>query len=89
MFVDEMYGVIVRFGIEDIGDVVLLVECNVFGFVFGDWDIVYFVEESVQFFWFWVGEFDKFEVIGVGWVVGCDLCGWGVVWEWFYLGFFF
>ncbi|EGE60007.1 hypothetical protein RHECNPAF_1740012 [Rhizobium etli CNPAF512] len=72
---DEAGGVTAGFGIDDIVDVALAPDSDVFRLVPGDGSIAHACEELVELFRFGMRELDEFETVGAGRVVGSDF-GW-------------
>lgn len=75
MICDETRGMTAGFGVEDIVDVTLSPDGDVFCLVLGDRNVAHACKEFAQRLGLRMSEFDEFEAVGAGRIVGGDFRG--------------
>ena len=79
---DEAMAVGARLFVDEIIDVALAIDGDLFGPVAGDRRIAHQLEQRVQLFGPWVGVFDELKAVGAHRIVGADGGGRRVVRKW-------
>ena len=79
---DEAMAVGARRFVDEIIDIALAIDGNLFGLVAGDRRIAHQPEQRVQLFGPWVGVFDKLKPVSAHRIVGADGGGRRVVRKW-------
>jgi hypothetical protein len=79
---NEAMAVGARFFVDEIIDIALAIDGDLFGLVAGDRRIAHQLEQRVQFFGPRVGVFDELEAVGAHRIVGADGRGRRVMRKW-------